>query len=194
MDEKDKFWADFLDDCGDLRLSDLNSDENSLTHYGRKGMKWYQRIFSKLKEIGKASMKGQGWLPDSKNPIKKRLSERKAEKASQTRKKPKRIPLKKLSDQELEDRLKRLRKEKEYKDLSRETRNRGMNVVIDILEKSAKRSMTEVLSNAMTKKVENIFNEKPVSKKKNNKENKNSDKKLNELVKERKKAMNKLGR
>lgn len=83
---------------------DSNTDE--LYHYGRKGMKWGQNIFGKVKTAaGNARAK----------IAEKRAANRKAKAAEALRKKP----ISKLTEEELKERIVRAGKEKQLFDIER---------------------------------------------------------------------------
>lgn len=81
---------------------------NELYHYGRKGMKWYQTIFSKQSSGGPSTTK-YGGGSDGK-------SKAASSKSEMT---PKR-DIKKMSNQELQDIISRINLEKQYKQLMAE--------------------------------------------------------------------------
>lgn len=123
-------------------------DKDFLEHHGIKGQKWGVRRTPE--QLGHRIKEGA-------KKVKNILSNKRAAKAAQVRKKPKKISLKKMSDQELENRLKRLRKESEYRLLSKQTRSRGKNLVIDVLERSGKNVLTDLTTSQMRKAVKKIF-------------------------------------
>lgn len=84
----------------------MNSDE--LYHYGRKGMKWGQHIFGKVKA---GTTRAGRKIADS---IRDKRARKKAEKLRAK-------PLSKLTDEELKERIKRLGIEKQAVDIMRQT-------------------------------------------------------------------------
>jgi len=96
-----------------------------LEHWGRKGMKWGQRIFSK-------GSKGES----SK-------AERKAAKKAG-----------KMTDQELRQKINRMKMEQEFSNLSAPKKSKGQNAVKEVLAKSSKKAMekhaTALMSMALT--------------------------------------------
>lgn len=86
-------------------LYDINSDE--LLHYGRKGMKWGQHIFGKVR-MGAANLYAKR---KAAHEVKKQ------EKAAEALRKK---PLSKLTDAELKARIDRLTKEKQAYDLEQQ--------------------------------------------------------------------------
>lgn len=123
-------------------------EDNSLTHHGVKGQKW--GVIRTPEQLGYRVKSGA-------KRVKSLLSKRRDEKRSRIRKKPKRIALKKMSDQELEKRLSRLRKETEYRQLSKQARGRGKNLVMDVLERSGKNVLTDLTTSEMRKVVKKVF-------------------------------------
>lgn len=83
-----------------------DNNTNELYHYGRKGMKWGQHIFGKVKT---ASSNARAKIAE------KRTAKKAAKAAEALRKKP----ISKLTDAELKARTERMKKEKELFDLER---------------------------------------------------------------------------
>lgn len=115
-----------------------NSDE--LMHYGRKGMKWGQNIFGKVKSgAGKAKAK------------------RDAKKKDDTERKTSRSIGKKhardMTADEIKKEIDRLTLEKNYKTLLNETRpetkEKGKKFVMNILEKAGENIGTQVATYAL---------------------------------------------
>lgn len=96
--------------------------ENELTHYGRKGMKWYQKIFSKDSESG---TKSSGSGNKSGSSKKEKLSD--------------------VSDQDLQKRITRLRMEADYKALTakKDKVSKGKEMVVNWLESAGKNFLDE---------------------------------------------------
>ena len=95
--------------------------EDYLAHYGRKGMKWYEHIFGKLQSHAKYNKDG------------------KTETSKSNKKEKKSKSYKKLSDEDLKKRIERAKLEKEYLDLTKDTRSNGKRLVkraLDLLEDS----------------------------------------------------------
>lgn len=90
--------------------------EEELMHYGRKGMKWYQNIYSKAKTSSE-----------------KRKEKKKAEAAAERQKRidSGKIKPKDMTDDELRARKARLQAEKDVKDLEKQTKvaNKGAEFV-----------------------------------------------------------------
>lgn len=114
---------------------------DELYHYGRKGMKWGQHIFGKVKNAAVGAGRfAKNTATDIKNKrAAKEEAERKAQRAKITNPK-------KLTDDELKERIARLQKEKEYKDLLKNTAasKRGHEFVTDIMESIGKNLFTQV--------------------------------------------------
>lgn len=91
-----------------------------LQHYGRKGMKWYQRIFTKYKEHQQKSKAKKSAKEEKKKSVTK-------EEVLKSRN-PKTVAknLDKLSDQEVRDILARMKWETEIKKLAKETTKTGL--------------------------------------------------------------------
>ena len=116
--------------------------ENELYHYGRKGMKWYQNIFTKGKNAvgSKRRSKDEGDADDGNAPVKKKT-------------------IKDLSDDELRAKISRLELEKRYADLSHveTTASKGKAFIADVLEKSGKNITTQLATYAMGTAVNRIL-------------------------------------
>ena len=132
-----------------------DSDTNELYHYGRKGMKWGQRIFGKLKS-------GAGRLKTAANNAKAKRAEKKAVKEQKRRAKI--TNHKRLTDEELTERINRLRKEKEYMDLIKDTDSgkKGKAFVSDILESVGKNLFTQVGNHYGSKALNKIIGEEVI--------------------------------
>lgn len=124
-------------------------DNNSLTHYGRKGMKWYHRIFSNKVSYSNKNARSDG---------------------SNVKGKEKKASAKKMSEEQLKKRIERLKLEEEYKKLSKSTRSRGKNLALDILESSGKNIGTQLTTYGMGKLVNSIFKNEIVNPKKGQKD------------------------
>ena len=137
-------------------------DSESLYHYGRLGMKWGQHIFTKMKDYSNTRRQ--------KREVKKAAAKQKKINSS-----PKKKAIKEMSAEELNSRIERLRLEKTYRDLLKETRpettGKGKQFVMNILSKSVDNIGTQAATyafgtavNAMVKKAtgtsENIVNPK----------------------------------
>lgn len=133
-------------------------DNNSLNHWGIKGMKWgvrrYQNKDGGLTPAGRKrySQKGE----DSKNDKTKKTTEPKQTKSATSTKTatpPERGTVKKnvkkMTEAELKDRITRLELEKKVKDLEKGTTSRGRNFVLDVLESSGKNIATQFTTHVM---------------------------------------------
>lgn len=101
---------------------------NELYHYGRKGMKWGQRIFGKDKlTLGGMRNKTGGRYPWGKGAEKKPPSS-----------KPKKKSLSEMSNSELEEYVVRMEKrrslERRYNDLQPKQKARGRKIATDLIK------------------------------------------------------------
>ena len=103
-------------------------DDDVLCHYGVLGMKWGQR-----KNKGSISNKYH-----KSNTVGRKIK-------NVVKNRPKKVNIKKLSDDELRDKIKRLEMEKRYRDLKRDEVSAGRKLVGEILNNSAKRLGTSFL-------------------------------------------------
>lgn len=118
---------------------------DELYHYGRKGMKWGQHIYGKVKQ---ASTKRKR----RKSLEKARAAKvQKAKVAAENAKKPKR--LEDMTDDEIRSAINRLQMEKQYKQLMSEmnpqTVSRGKKAVNDFLDRSVKPAVEEASKQLM---------------------------------------------
>lgn len=115
-----------------------------LCHHGVKGMKWgVRRTAAQLGHAVKKSYK------TVKGTVEKTNAKRVAKKAEEEKQRRAKITnSRKLTDAELNERIKRLKLEKEYKDLMKETSDatlsKGKKFIIDILENSGKNLLNQV--------------------------------------------------
>ena len=109
--------------------------QDYLAHYGRKGMKWYEHIFGRYQSNSKYAKKGGSVKNTISNISNKRQKQN----------------VKKLSSEEIKNRIDRMRLEKEYLDLSKDTRSKGKKAVDKILE-----SVGDASLNIVKRSVENI--------------------------------------
>ena len=126
-----------------------------LSHYGRKNMKWYEHIFGKFQEHAKYA--GRKAAP------KKSSTKTEEKQTKPSSKKEKKQSHKKMSNEELQKRIDRLKIEKEYLDLTRDTRTKGKRLVdktLDVLEKSSFDIAQQTLTSLGKKYVYQFFDGK----------------------------------
>jgi hypothetical protein len=114
--------------------------DNSLRHWGIKGMKWGIRKDRDASGGGSRPSKGKSSTDnDSKKPVSIPQKKRK---------------ITELSDAELREKINRLEMEKRYKSLVKEEKSspaatRGKKFVVDVLENSARNIATQTVTYAM---------------------------------------------
>ena len=124
-------------------------------HFGRDGMKWYQHIFGKFQPQAK-------YAGGESEKSSSQTSSQKKEKAPSH---------KKMSNEEIKKRIDRLTLEKQYLDLTRDTRTKGKKLVdriLDLFEKStfdiAQQTLTSLgkkyVYQFFDKRIENYLKEK----------------------------------
>lgn len=121
-----------------------NSDE--LMHYGRKGMKWGQNIFGKVKSaVGRA---------------KKRREDKKEEEVKKSRSKI--TSSRKLTNEELKQRIDRMRLEDDYNQLMRKVdpvrSTKGRDFVLNVLEKIGENTLTNLGTQTANKLIGDAIN------------------------------------
>lgn len=131
--------------------------ENYLCHHGVKGMKWGVRkdrkttsSFSRKKKTTKKNQNGIKGVVSSKK---------------------KSTSIKKLSDAELQSKVRRLQLEKQYRDLKKDEVSTGKKILGEILKTSGKTLGIQVANYVGGKMINKAFNDevvKNVGKKKNN--------------------------
>ena len=103
---------------GGIHLQEYDHEmSDELYHYGRKGMKWGQHIFGKVKEAG--SKVGRGIATGASKAGKGIANAARKRKAEKQLEKLKKKPIKDLNDEELKERINRLQLEKQAFDLQR---------------------------------------------------------------------------
>lgn len=145
-------------------------NNNSLTHWGIKGMKWgvrrYQNKDGGLTPAGRKrySQKGEDPKNDKTkktNEIKKTKSATSTNTATAPERGTVKKNVKKMTETELKDRIARLELEKKVRDLEKGTTTRGRNFVLDVLEASGKNIATQATTHVMgigvNKVVEKLF-------------------------------------
>lgn len=120
--------------------------EDVLMHYGRKGMKWYQNIYTKA-QVSKRKFARDQRL----KKVKKRTESRKTDADREVKAERKRAVKKRrtLTDDEIKKRIERLKLEKELKDLTDANVNPGKSWVTKILSNSGEKAATTVVSGTM---------------------------------------------
>lgn len=137
----------------------LYDDSDELYHYGRKGMKWGQHIFGKVKSGAKKAGKktvelAKAGYKKASTATKIHAAETRAKKAADKLRKK---PLKDLTDDELNARLKRLELEKRVSDLQKQTTQISAGKAIlskvgkDVLVPAAMNAGKEVLERWLKK-------------------------------------------
>lgn len=147
-------------------------DNNSLNHWGIKGMKWgvrrYQNKDGGLTPAGRKRYSHKGG--DPKNDKTKKATKPKQTKSATSTKTATppergtvRKNVKKMTEAELKDRISRLELEKKVTDLEKGTTSRGKKFVLDVLEAAGKDIATQATKHVMgigvNKIVENLFGE-----------------------------------
>lgn len=119
--------------------------ENELYHYGRKGMKWYQNIFTS----GKKGSGRKGAADDESNEKPKLPPDRTSKKA-----------LKSMSNEDLTARLERLKLEKELRELEGKAYpTKGKDFVLKVLEKSGDNIATQFTTLIMGEATNKVLQE-----------------------------------
>lgn len=126
----------------------LQDDE--LMHYGRKGMKWGMSIFGKKKSSNSVKKKKGKQVVDSINDKKQKPSKPNEQSSQQTKKEaPKQKSVKEMSDNELRDKINRIRLEQEYSRLNPRKVSAGEAAVNKILNDVVIPSATNAARNAL---------------------------------------------
>ena len=140
---------------------------DELYHHGTKGQKWGRRLYQhkdgSLTALGKLRYGKKGL---SKEPSNDGASDTKSVKTTKLTKKK----IKDMSDEEIQARVKRLELEKNLaktmKDVNSQTTSKGKEIVMDILEKSAKnvgtQLVTYVMGKGVNKALANVFKDAEV--------------------------------
>ena len=135
-------------------------ENNELYHYGRKGMKWYQNIFSKDKSSGSSGKsKKAGDSDDDDGSSGGKQSRSNSDSGGSAKSKPKSV--KDMSDEELNAAIKRLESEQRYnklmKDMNPEKEHKAKEFVMDVVEKSGKNIATQFVTYSMGVAVNKAF-------------------------------------
>ena len=109
----------------------MENNETELYHYGRKGMKWYQNIFSKGRGTGSGK---RPMTPREKAKAAKERAKAKA-KAAADEEARKHDP-KRMTDQELQAAINRRMLENRYNELHPQKVSRGKKFVNDMIDKA----------------------------------------------------------
>lgn len=121
---------------------------DELYHYGRKGMKWGQHIYGKVKQASTKRKRKKNLEKARAAKVQKAV---KAKLEAEQAKKPKTVG--EMTNDELRDAINRLQMEKQYKQLMSEmnTKNvsRGKKYVNDFLDKSVKPAVEEASKQLM---------------------------------------------
>lgn len=131
-------------------LSKMEEDE-SLSHFGILGMRWGIR---RNKKRGAVSVRKTGG--DDSEPEKKKIDAKPGEEHAQ-KNRIKRKDLSEMTNSELKLVTERMQLEKQYKDLTAAEKAKGKNVVVQILETSAKTTATNLVTKAMMTQAEKIL-------------------------------------
>lgn len=145
----------------------LYDDSDELYHYGRKGMKWGQHIFGKVKTGAKKAGKKTAELAKSgyekaSTAYKSHQSAKKAKaEAKEAAKRAKITDWKKLTDDELKARINRLDMERQYKELLKKSEpdyvSSGKKVLTNILESSVQNIGSQTVTYLMGRGVNTAF-------------------------------------
>lgn len=137
-------------------------DENSLCHYGVLGMKWgvrKNRSKTSSSRKKKANKKNQNKITGTVGGSKKKTN------------------VKKLSDSELQGKIRRLQLEKQYRDLKKDEVSAGKKLLGDILRTSGRTLGVQVANYVGGKAINNLFGDEvvKVGGKKKNKDKSSTD-------------------
>lgn len=111
-------------------------DNKTLYHYGVKGMKWGVRRYQN--RDGRLTAAGQKQKSASDADSKEKSDRKTALKNRRT-----------MSDAELQNRIKRLKMEQEYKNLSEQDISQGRKMVSDIMTDAGKKVLTAAAAGTM---------------------------------------------
>lgn len=155
-------------------MSNFIQNGGELSHYGILGMKWGVRRAAKktstgekLKNTAKTLLKPQIKID---GPQKTKIPKNTKIDGVQKRKLPgpvksaKENPVKKMSDQELRQRINRIQMEKQYAQLTKKEKRAGEKFVKEVLANAAKQTATNYVSKYMSKGVDLLINKTTKSK------------------------------
>ena len=133
-----------------------------LVHHGILGMKWGVR------RTPEQLARARGKLPSEKEKDRENSKKKETAPAEQPQKKS----VKEMTDAELNDRIRRLQLEKQYKDLTRDPVkiNKGKAFIEDVMDKSAKNIATQLATYAMGTAVNKALGSEVVNPKKGQKD------------------------
>lgn len=119
--------------------------EDELMHYGRKGMKWYQNIYTKHKQsqLKKKRKKSLEKARKTKD-INKKNAEVRAKKL-----KAGKIKIKDMTDDELKAFTNRINLEKDYKEAVSKNKSTGAQVLEAVFKEGSKNSLTNMYTQAL---------------------------------------------
>ena len=131
-----------------------------LVHHGILGMKWGVR------RTPEQLARARGKLPSEKD------KENSKKKETAPAEQPQKKSVKEMTDAELNDRIRRLQLEKQYKDLTRDPVkiNKGKAFIEDVMDKSAKNIATQLATYAMGTAVNKALGSEVVNPKKGQKD------------------------
>ena len=127
------------------------TESGELYHYGRKGMKWYQNIYTKHKQRQVAKKRAEGL---------KKAREAKVAKAAEAAERQRlvesgKLSVKKMTNEEIERRLQRIELEKKYKEAIKSNRelDKGKRFIEKFLtstiDKTAENAAADVVAQSL---------------------------------------------
>ena len=122
-----------------MKPFDKEELDQVLTHYGILGMRWGKR---------------KGRTSSKTKPSTKKVAGENRDDDDSPSKKSKTAKVHDMSDKELQDAVKRLQMEKQYKELTKKELSLGQKVMNDIIAPAAKQTATTYVAKYMAKGVE----------------------------------------